>query len=173
MAEHLTADHLKRPDSLHLFRKLLFAAVDAVELILDTLFRLRQLTGNTGNAVVVHESRKPMSAVWQVLFVEIIVQFVVQKPHRDLCRPVVVLRVEACPGTIHGNEPGQHAFVDDPHRQIFSLMPEPPAVQDTLCSVPDTAGNDRFMMVCLEILVFLAPVFLGFVVLEIRGIGLS
>ena len=50
-------------------------------------------------------------------------------------------------------------------------MTEAPAVQDTLRSVPHSARYDRFMMVCLEILIFLTPVFLGFVILEIRGMA--
>ena len=97
MAEHLAADDLKGSDCFSLFCQLVFAAVNAVHFVFYPLLRFGQLTGDTGDSVVVHQSGKPVTAVGKKLVVQIIVQLLIQKPHCYLCRTVTVLCIKACP----------------------------------------------------------------------------
>ena len=97
MAEHLATDDLKGFHGLCLFLKLLLVAVDALQLVFYTLFRFYQLTGDSGVTMIIDQSLQPVSAVRQEFVVQIIIQFLVQQSHRDLCGAVIVLGVKSRP----------------------------------------------------------------------------
>ena len=61
-------------------------------------------------------------------------------------------------------------MLNDAHGQIRALMPVAPAVEYPLGCVPYGPAHDRFMMVGLEVLVFLALVLFLLMISEL-GLG--
>ena len=123
--------------------------------------------------MVIYQATDAAATLGQVFCAQVDLQFLIEHAHGDLPSSVIVLKVKACPGPVHGDVTGQRAVVYDAHGKIGAFMAILPAVQYPLGCVPHGAADDGVVMVGLEILVLLSVVPLRFVVLIVGRVSFS
>ena len=171
--EHISTDHLKGFHGVFLGLILRSLHGFTLKLVLDLLLSGSEIAGDLCNAVVVDKTANASSAFWQILRGQIHFQILVEHTHGDLTGAVVILKVKACPSTVHGDIPGKSTVIDDAHGKVGALVAVLPAVENPLGGIPHGAADNGLVVIWLKILVFLAIVLFGLVVLIVGRVGLS
>ena len=166
MGEHGRVDHLVALlGFLRLFMQ--FFQWRSLQFRLLQLLLFAQRAGDALDAVLIGQARHTVSAVRQVLACQVQLQFAVHRAHGDTADAVVFVDVVASPGPVDGDVAAQRAAVHDPHGEIAACAAVAVAVQNPLSRVPYRPRDDGFVVVRLEVLVFLVDVPFGLVVVEV------
>ena len=168
LAEQVCTNHLEA--LFHRRSVFLFILLHglALQLRLDALFHIAQLTGNALDAVVVGHPHKPAARVRQMLVLQINAKVALFHAHGNAADPDILFLLMPRPGTVDGNVAPKGACIDDSHGNVSAGVPVAMAVQDALGCVPLRTGDDGIVVRGLVILVLSVAVLHGLVVVKIR-----